>query len=309
MLSFLKLIRYPNLIMVSLILILCKYALIHPSVKEGVLTLFQFSVLVVSVLCITAGGYIINDLFDIEADKINKPNKTFINVSVSKKNAWISYVLFTIIGIILGTYLSFLLHKEIYSLIFISTAISLFLYAKYLKRIAFIGNFLVAFLAALTVCIVYIFEPLGEGVQKSFLKSIGNAFRVIFIYIITMHYAIFSFLTTLIREMIKDIEDVNGDKKLHMKTLPILLGRKRAKKIVFIISFLFLIFLVFIIKNVQEEFLILFIYAICFILVPLGYFLHRLWNATAKKDYSVLSKLLKVIMLSGILSMLFFKFK
>jgi len=117
MISFLKLIRYKNLLMVLLTLVLTKYAIIDSLIST--ISDFQFILLVISILCITAGGYVINDVFDIEADKINKPSKVYIGVSISKKKALVSYFMLTIIGLIIGIYVSFLKEHIAYSLFFI----------------------------------------------------------------------------------------------------------------------------------------------------------------------------------------------
>ena len=100
MISFLKLIRYKNLLMVLLTLVLTKYAIIDSLIST--ISDFQFILLVISILYITAGGYVINDVFDIEADKINKPSKVYIGLSISKKKALVSYFMLTIIGLIIG---------------------------------------------------------------------------------------------------------------------------------------------------------------------------------------------------------------
>ena len=106
MISFLKLIRYKNLLMVMLTMVLTKYALIDSYIKQSYLSDFQFLILTISILSITAGGYIINDIFDIEADKINKPNKVFIDVSIPKRKAIFAYCFLSLLGIFLSLFLS-----------------------------------------------------------------------------------------------------------------------------------------------------------------------------------------------------------
>ena len=122
---------------------------------------------------------------------------------------------------------------------------------------------------------------------------------------IVLTYAFFSFITTFIREIIKDIEDVNGDLKIDSQTLPILIGRKRASKVAFFFSAILLVFLLVILQCIKDEMMFLG-YGIIFILLPLLYFLYKLWFSKSKKDFSTLSNLMKVIMLFGILSMLLF---
>ncbi len=131
--SFLKLIRYKNLLMVLLTLFLTKYALIDIFLPAPILTNFQFTILCLSILTITASGYIINDIFDIKTDKINKPKKAINNI-ISRKNTWRGYILLNIVGLISAVYLSIYKEKTCYTLFFFGTIIILFLYAKHLKK-------------------------------------------------------------------------------------------------------------------------------------------------------------------------------
>ena len=301
--DFLKLIRYKNLLMVLLTLVLAKYALIHTFLVNSYLSDFHFSILTLSVLSITAGGYIINDIYDIEADKINKPNKLFIDKTISKKNAWTSYFLLTFFGLTLGVFLSISELLPLYSLYFIFTIIGLFFYSKNFKKQILIGNIVVSFFVGLTFFLLISFELHNNF--ETFDNDKTNGVYMIFPFGSVMGYSFFSFLTTFVREIIKDIEDVNGDLKLKSNTLPIVIGRKRASKIAFFFSAVLLVFLLFILQIIKSNILILG-YGIIFILAPLLYFLYKLWFSKSKKDYAQLSNILKIIMLFGILSMLLF---
>ena len=119
MVSFLKLIRYKNLLMVLLTMVLTKYVLIESFVERSYLSNFHFSILALSVIFITAGGYVVNDIFDIETDKINKPNKVFVTKTISKKNAWYVYIILNSIGFFLGCFLSIKIQEYYYILIFL----------------------------------------------------------------------------------------------------------------------------------------------------------------------------------------------
>ena len=309
MISFLKLIRYKNLFMVLLTMVLTKYALIQSYIYLSYLSNLEFITLVLSVVLITAGGYIINDIFDIEADKINKPNKVFIESTISLKNAWISYFFLTFFGLILGICLSFLKEFPNYSFVFLGTVFGLFLYSKFLKRLPLIGNLVVSFFIGLTIYIVYIFD--FKYIPDSYLSfdQLTNSVFHFQVWVNLIIYVFFAFIINLVREIIKDIEDINGDNTLKIKTLPILFGRKRAKNIAVFISLILLISLIQISKNHIYNFPLLLGYCFIAILAPLSYFIYRLWIAKTKKHYSFLSNLMKVIMFFGILSMLLFKFQ
>jgi 4-hydroxybenzoate polyprenyltransferase len=304
MVAFLKLIRYKNLLMVLLTMVLTKYAIIN---SFTTLFDFQFTLLIVSILCITASGYIINDIFDVKADVINKPAKVFIGKSISKKNAQFVYLILIILGFLFGVYASYLKGDFSYSIFFIGTIILLFWYSKTLKKIAFIGNIVVSFLTTLTLLIVFVFELESVNSAATIFEAIVNFFRLIPTAIALLCYIIFAFSITLIREIIKDIEDIKGDYSLKMKTLPILIGINRTKNVALVISAFVFLFLVFILKVELIHFPLLFWYAILFIILPFTWFFYKLNSAKTIMNFSKLSRLLKLIMCFGILSMLFIR--
>lgn len=175
MVSFLKLIRYKNLLMVLLTMVLTKYAIINSFTST--ISDFQFILLLISVLLITASGYVINDVFDVQADKINKPTKVYIDVTISKKNALIFYKITTLIGLTLGVYTAYLKGNLSYSIFFIVSIVLLYWYSKKLKRVAVIGNLVTSFLVALTLFIVYVFEIKNTTTASNLFEEIANFFR------------------------------------------------------------------------------------------------------------------------------------
>lgn len=301
MISFLKLIRYKNLFMVLLTMILTKYAIINsfPSAISDI----QFILLIVSILCITASGYIINDIFDVKADKINKPNTLFIDKTISKRNALVVYYITSSLGLFIGIYAAYIKGNLYYSIFFISTIALLYWYSKSLKRVAIIGNLVIAFLTALTIFIVFIFEIKDTNAGSNLVEAIANLFASIATTIAVFIYIIFAFFMTLIREIIKDIEDMKGDYALKMKTLPILIGIDRTKNIVLVISSLVFLFILLILKEEILHLSLLFWYIILFIIVPFALFLYKLFTSKTTKDFHLLSNIIKLVMFFGILSM------
>ncbi len=289
---FLQLIRYKNVLLFAFVQGLFKLALGSLTPYAEFVSIF---LLIIATVCIAAAGNIINDIFDVETDKINKPKKVIISQFISKKNAFIYYVIFNLIGLLSGLYLSFkILHKPLYSLVFIFIILLLYFYSKYFKKIAILGNLIVSFLIAQSILMVYFF----------------HYFRVHFSvrwddFILIIIYASFAFILNFIREIVKDIEDINGDYNQNMKTLPILIGKKRTQTILFYISlvpFFFIIFLVSPFKNIPLQ-----IYSLVFLIIPLGYFIYHIKEVKTKKQFHRLSTLLKVIMLFGILSVILLK--
>lgn len=299
MISFLKLIRYKNLLMFLLTMVLTKYALISSYVEPS-LSNIEFLIFISSVLLIASGGYIINDIYDIEVDRINKPNKLFIGESISVRNAWISYVILTVLGILFGVLISYKKHLFDHSFYFVATALGLFLYSKFLKRLPLIGNLLISILVSLVIFLIYDID------YKLAIKR--DVFTNLSLLIVVFYYIIFSFLATLIREIIKDVEDIDGDYNLRMKTFPIIFGKARTKNLAIILMGILLVFLILLLK---EPFLLTSYTFLVGVLIEIGlilYTINKLWNAKTKKQFHFLSNLMKLIMLLGILSMGLFKF-
>jgi len=281
--------------MVLLTMVLTKYILIE-TFGFYQLSNARFLLLLVVILCITSGGYIINDIFDVATDKINKPNKTYIPVLFSQKKAFTYYWLLTIFGCLLSISFSI---KLIHFVIFLGTPILLYIYSAYLKKLPLIGNIVISLLVSLPIYTVYLVDFIPVNLNTSpYNKPTFN---------LVLFYCAFAFLTTIIREIIKDIEDINGDLKIKATTLPILFGRKRASKVAFFFSAILLLFLLIVLQFLQNETLFL-IYGVVFLLFPLLYFMYKLWISKSKKEYAALSNLMKGIMLFGILSMILFKF-
>lgn len=300
MISILHLIRYKNLLMVFLSMFLTKYFLIESFISTPLLSDIDFIILTISILLITMGGYLINDIYDIESDKINKPDKVYITTIISIKNGQFLYFLTSITGLILGLYLSVNKNLNHLSGYFIVTVIILFVYTKILKKLPLIGNVIVALLVSLPIFLVYEFDHS--------MISIKDIFDNLFLSIIIFFYLLFAFLTTLIREIIKDLQDIKGDNKLKLKTLPIMIGKKRTINFLIFLSFLLqlLLLLVLIDSFKNDQYLILFFLITLSFLV--AYLIYKLRVPFKNNQYQLLSSLMKIIMLVGVLSMTVFKF-
>jgi 4-hydroxybenzoate polyprenyltransferase len=269
--------------------------MIIDAIGQSWLELKDFIILSIIIIFTTAAGYIINDIFDVATDRINKPKKLYISAAIPIKKGLQLYWFLTFIAAILAFLFS---EKPIDYFIFFGTPILLYLYSKFFKKIIFLGNIIISLLVALPIYVVFMFDFIPT---KSNIPTLDNP-----IYYVIYFYLFFAFLTTIIREIIKDIEDIDGDLKIKAKTLPILFGRKRASKVAFFLCAILLLFLLIILKFLKNDLLFL-VYGIIFILLPLLYFMHLLWFSESKKKFSMLSNVLKLIMLFGILSMLLFK--
>lgn len=291
---YLKLIRWKNLLLIAYVYSLIKFVLFPSFNIHSYLSNFQFFVLLISVLLITAAGYIINDIFDINADKINKPKKVLISILITTEKAQTWYKITNAIGIILGVLLSLKIEKPSYSFIFIGTSLLLYYYSKTLKTKPFIGNLVVAFCIALSILTLPIFE-IDFTITNQPLNTVTQ---------IIILLSIFSFLLNLAREIIKDIIDINGDYSLKNKTIPILFGRKRTKRLALFICIITTLFLLFLVFMFSKQYTYTILYLIIFTVLPLLYITVKLNNSVSKKQFQKISTLLKICMFFGINSIL-----
>jgi len=292
--AFLRLIRCKNLLLIIYLQILLKFSLFSAFELTANLSIFQFVILVFSLILITAAGYIINDIFDLKSDLINKPQKVIVTNYFSVENSQRLYLIINTLGIVLGIGLSLSIQKPSYSFIFMGASLLLYLYSKTLKSKPIIGNIAVSFLVAFPIITLCLFD-LNFEIQSEDQQLV--------IYVILLLSA-FAFLINLVREIVKDIEDINGDYKLKMNTLPILLGVARTKKIASFLCVFPLGLLLFLVAKYATIFKFTIFYLLLFTLVPLLYVALKLLSAKTKKEFKKLSFFLKIIMFLGINSLL-----
>lgn len=256
---------------------------------------WQYGLLVLSTVLIAAGGYVINNILDQKTDAVNKPNTVIIGKTISETNAYTLYMVLTVAGVAIGFYLSNVILKPSFTAIFILIAATLYMYATSFKQILIVGNILVALLLSCSVIIIGIFDLLPA-------IDAGNQQQMKMVFSILLDYAIFTFFINMLREITKDIEDVDGDYNQGMRTLPIVIGKSRTAKIVFGLSFVPILFLLYYINSYLLNLIHTTIYLLLFVVGPLFYFTVKVWSAQTKKEFHTLSLLLKWIMFFGILS-------
>ncbi|WP_299254769.1 geranylgeranylglycerol-phosphate geranylgeranyltransferase [uncultured Cytophaga sp.] len=278
-LAFLKLIRSVNLIILAFTQYMGRYFIIGKG-EDSIATIIgdgRFFILVLCTVFVAAAGYIINDYYDIKIDLINKPKRVVLGKILHRRIALISHTILNVLACVLAVFLG----KEIF-IIILSTTILMWFYANQLKRIALLGNILIA---ALTGIAVYLPALLYTPYQQ-----------------ILLLYASFAFFISLIREIIKDMEDVKGDEEFGCKTLPIVWGIRKTKNFIYLIGLLCIcsicIILYFADSTIQLYFLLL--------PAPLFVWLGiRLFYADTSAQFLSLSNFCKWIMLVGVISMVF----
>lgn len=298
--DYLKLIRYKNLILLGFMQLLFRYGFLKFQ-NNIVLSLsdWQYGLLVLTTILIAAAGYIINDIFDQETDYDNKKENVIARQIISEKNAYNLYFVLNIIGVCVGYYLANAIQKPSFAGVFIIISATLYMYATTLKQMIIIGNIIVALLLSFSVIIIGLFDLLPTTYTENQAKM-GLLFSIL------IDYAIFTFLINFIRELIKDMEDIEGDKSNGMNTLPIAIGITIASKVVSILTGVaLLLLLAYIYKNmVVTKLYYSVVYAFVFIVAPLIIVAVKAWQANEKAQFSLISKVLKWIIFFGILSIL-----
>ncbi|MDD2986565.1 geranylgeranylglycerol-phosphate geranylgeranyltransferase [Flavobacterium sp.] len=297
--KYLSLVRYQNLILLALMQLVFRYGFLEHEMVVLALNDWQYLLLVLATVLIAAAGYVINDIFDQEADAINRPNHQLVGKSISETAAYNLYVGLNLIGVGLGFYLSNVIEKPSFATIFIFIAACLYFYATTLKGIILVGNFVVAFILALSVLIIGVFD-----LYPMTFHGNQNQMRVLFS--ILTDYAVFAFLINFIREIIKDAEDVKGDFNQGIQTLPIILGINRTAKVIFGLLLIPVLLVFWYINTylMQNELYLAVIYLLVLVLSPLLYSLVKSWNAKTIKEFHHLSQILKIIIFFGICSIL-----
>ncbi len=256
---------------------------------------FHFSLLILVTVLIAAGGYIINDIFDIAIDTINKPDSRIIGKMINIRTAKTLYCSLFLAGIMISFYLAQYVNNLALVFIFPIAYVLLFFYSYKLKKTILLGNYVVALFCAFVAGIVLYAEYLnGENMQVLELR------RKNWLYGVFMSYMLFAFLSTMLREIVKDIEDIRGDIRMKCRTLPIVAGVKTAKILASFFGFS-LISVVTAIAIFGKTSIIQNMYAFTAITLPTLYALYLLFRAEKKEEYHRVSQLVKFVMLTGLL--------
>ena len=307
--AFLRMIRLPNLIFIALTQLLFHQCIIHRSLEpfneRPVIDGWNLVILVIASVVIAAAGYIINDYFDINIDEVNKPRKNVVDQIVSRRWAMLWHFILSALGLILSFWVSwktglwYIVIANLFCILF------LFGYSVSLKKKLLAGNVLISLLTAwviMILCISELFHLAGTATIQ--LETARQK-----IMRIGLIYAGFAFISSLIREAIKDLEDMQGDARYGCKTMPILWGVNVTKVYIAV----WIVVLIGLLAAIQF-YVIPFgwwlpvLYALFLIVFPLVYILYKLYGASSAALFHQLSNWTKAVMLAGILSMVFFYF-
>jgi 4-hydroxybenzoate polyprenyltransferase len=312
MIAFFRLIRLPNLLIMAFTQYMVRWCLLIPvlelkahdmdySLLKVQMSELDFFLLVLSTVMIGAAGYIINDYFDIRIDSVNRPSTNVVGKEIKRRVAMGAHMTINFIGAGLGIYLSWKYNFfRVGSFLFVTAPALLWFYSTNLKRQFLIGNLVIALLSGILPMVGILFEI--PNIYRAFPEFVENGYlNLSDVLHVTQAIALFAFVITLLREIIKDVEDYEGDMEYGCKTMPIVIGIARTK---FVLTFILAI-VVFSLGWLQylqlgaEEWSSL-IYFTLLLQLPLVYLGYRILTAKGKQDWRFTSVLVKLIMVAGI---------
>jgi 4-hydroxybenzoate polyprenyltransferase len=297
------LIRLPNLLIIAVTQYFMRWYIMKPLLAvagfDVQLGFLPFAALVLSTVFLAASGYIINDYFDRKIDYVNRPGTVIVGRIISLRYAMFFHIVFTILGIFLGAYVAKSINKLSLTVVFVFVSGLLWFYSTTYKRQLLVGNLIISLLTGIVPLLVLLFEfPLLVKRYKLYILASGIDFKFLIFWICS--YSVFAFTINLIREIIKDMEDFEGDFVYGRQTIPIQWGMKTAKVFVAALA---------VIMNLPIAYLLIFhlrdpislIYIPLVIIIPLFILAFSIFWADNKKQFHQLSLLTKIVMLAGIL--------
>jgi 4-hydroxybenzoate polyprenyltransferase len=304
--AFLRLVRWPNLVFIALTQVLfevCIYERVYGLAPNYPGEERQFIFLMIASVLIAAAGYIINDYFDLNIDQVNKPDKVVVNVFINRRWVIFWHMFLSLLGLFFTVYalpMSGYWHLVLANM---ASIILLWFYSTNLKKQLLIGNVIISLLTAWVIGILFLSKyPFNV---TSLLQAGPNEIRF---FRLTVIYLSFAFIISLVREVIKDMEDMDGDRKYNCRTMPIVWGLNASK--VFVAVWLIVLIAML---SILQLYVIPFgwwgsiSYCVLLIILPLIWILLKLFKARTPADFHQLSTMVKLVMLTGILSMLFFR--
>lgn len=304
---YLLLLRVGNLVFLAILLFVMEYWVARPllqvSMFQPIMPWWVLAVLMFSVVCVAAGGYVINDYFDVKIDQINRPDDLIVTRIISRDIAMRMSLVLSGIGVVLGLVVAWWAHSWTLLSIYVIIPGLLWFYSSSYKRMFLVGNLVVAFVSAIVPLLVaianvdYLYHQYNDTLK--YTPIVGD------LYIWLGGFAVFAFLLTLARELVKDMEDIEGDREMECRTLPIIMGNKWAKIIVsaIVVGTMALIAYVgwFVLPFPCYWSTFACRYLVFGLLIPLLCVIVLLWFSQSKRELHTVQQVLKFAMFMGML--------
>ncbi|MFC4738773.1 geranylgeranylglycerol-phosphate geranylgeranyltransferase [Flavobacterium ponti] len=272
-LSFFSVVRGYNIFVIALAQYLAAIFILSPEIRAlDVILDYQLFILVLASSLTIASGYIINNFYDAQKDLINRPRKVMIDRLVSQQTKLKVYFAINFIVVIIAGIVSWRA-----SLFFSVYIFIIWFYSHKLKKYPIIGNITASVLAILPFFAILLYYK--------------NFYHVIFAH------AVFLYLLILIRELIKDLENIQGDLAANYKTIPVLFGEKIAKNIISVLTISTVIPVYYLVDVFNVGYMDIYFYVSLLVLL---FFLIKLGKSKTKPEYLKLHFLLKFIIVAGV---------
>jgi 4-hydroxybenzoate polyprenyltransferase len=304
---YLQLLRVGNLTFVAILLYVMEKWVATPLLQleqfGELMPWWILTLLIVSVVGIAAGGYVINDYFDVKIDRINRPDNLVVTRIISRDTAMHLFYGLTAVGVIAGTVVAWWAHS--WTLLFTYVVIPglLWFYSASYKRMFLVGNLVVAFASAIVPLLVAIAN--ADYLHHLYQNALAYSPIVGELYVWTGGFAIFAFLLTWVREIVKDIEDIEGDREMECRTLPIVWGDKVAKIIatlLLVVIATLIVYILFAVLPFSHEWKSLPTrYVVFGLIVPILCSIVLLWAANNRTEYHRVQTIIKFAMFMGML--------
>ena len=311
--TFLKLVRWPNLLIVAFTMILMRYAVVEPVISKITVSIiggtgemmplslkfpwYDFIVLILATVCLTAGGYVINDYFDIRTDLINR-GEVIVGSKVPRRKAMLLHNILNIIGVTAGFYISWKAGYFWMGMLFLIVSGLLYFYSASYKRQFLVGNLVVAILTAMVPLLVVFYE--WPALYRYYEVNAFSSPDLNIIFYWVGGFALFAFITTLTREIIKDIEDFEGDMAYGRNTVPVVTGILTARIIAIVLTAVTIAMLYLVWRFFLHDKITL-VYISAAVVVPLAIVIYRLILSPGKRQLHSASRLMKIAQCSGVL--------
>jgi 4-hydroxybenzoate polyprenyltransferase len=309
LIAFFKLIRSLNLFFIVLTQALFYYCIFpfafapQPGIQQTITPTYFWLLSLASVL-IAGAGYIINDYFDLNIDQVNKPEKLLVDRVIKRRWTILWHWVFSFAGVAISVYVSWKIRRDfILGIANAGCVLMLLLYSTTFKKKLLLGNIIISILTAWVIMVLFVGEWQIYTINVPAHRDVMSR-----LFKLAVVYSGFAFIISLVREVVKDIEDMEGDARYGCRTMPIIWGVNVSKMFVAVwLVVLIASILIMQIYVLQYRWWWSVLYSIIFIAAPLVWILKKMYPAALKADFHRLSGAIKFVMLTGILSMLFFK--
>ena len=293
--KYLKLIKYQNLLLLATMLLVFRYLFLTQSYIDLALTDFNYLLLVLSTVCIAAGGAVMQHIVNQEEDEIIHPQRRLVGNTITETSAYNWYIGLTIVGVGIGFYLSNVIYKPTFASLFVLVATLLYVQATNLKQIPFINIGITALLVAIPIVTIALFDvfPATDATNK---VRMGEVFGIL------IDYAIFSFFLVLLKELVNDLKNKHNDEMVGNTTLVTRLGLLKTKIIAGIFTVLILAMILYYCKNYLFELNLALYYILITMVGPLLLVGLKLINSTSAKELIVLNRVLQFVLITSLFS-------